>query len=162
MGCRFSSLLNLRFPHFQTCFHSLKVSTTSIFFYLIAPYVPPSSLRCSNKILLIVPDSDDIRSGMDSRYFFLLYTCCLELSSLAFSFLRLCAFRGLLQTIFISKVSSAIVSLHTVSSNFYLRTLIQWTLLSSMRIPGRFILAEYLGLHGRDAPDVFICRQNWR
>ena len=103
-------------------FKVLKFQQPAYMFDLIAPYIPPQSLRSSNKNLLIVPD---IRSEMDQRSFFLCCTYHLELSPFTYSFLgfTIC-FYGLAQDFLISKVSSTIVinSLHIVSSDFDLRT----------------------------------------
>ena len=63
IGCRFLPVLNLRFPPLLSVSQSSK--NQHKLFDLIAPYIRPSSLRRSHKILLIVPD---IRSECDSVY----------------------------------------------------------------------------------------------
>ena len=121
-------------------FKVLKFQQPAYIYDLIAPYIPPRSLRSSNKNLLIVPD---IRSEMGRRSFFLCFTFHLEFSPSTYPLFRFIT--GLpwsTQDLLISKVSSTIVinSLHNVSSDFDLRT--HNGLLSSMHIPHRFIPAE--------------------
>ena len=102
-------------------FKVLKFQQPAYMFDLIAPYIPPRSLRSSNKNLLIVLD---IRSEMGHRSFsFAAPTICNSLPQHTRSSDLLSVFRGLLKT-FLSKVSSAIVinSLHNVSSDFDSRT----------------------------------------
>ena len=107
---------------------------------LIAPYIPPRSLRSSNKNLLIVPD---IRSEMGRRSFsFASPSIWNSLPSTYPLFRFITVLPWSTQDLLISKVSSTIVinSLHNVSLDFDLRT--HNGLLSSMHIPHRFIPAE--------------------
>ena len=119
---------------------------------LIAPYIPPRSLRSTNKNLIIVPD---IRSEIGCMMNFLCFTFHLEILSLNISALQIHYRTSVVYSrpTYIQKWRPTIVinRLHNVYSDFDLRTHSVNPLFHAY--PTSLHSGRMTWLHGRDAPD---------